>query len=88
MYKERGTCGNTLSVRKGALEHAAMSVLQYHLLTEEHSTIFSETFNREVTRITGQQSDRDRETKGRLAAIEREPANLAANLRRGVLNPL
>ncbi len=88
LHKERGTCGNTLSVRKGALEHAAMSVLQYHLLTEEHATIFAETFNREVTRITGQQSDRDRETKGRLAAIEREPANLAANMRRGVLSPL
>ena len=86
--KERGTCGNTLSVRKGAMEHAAMSVLQHHLLTEEHAKIFTETFNREVIRITGQQSDRDRETKSRLAAIERELANLAANMRRGVLSPL
>lgn len=70
------------------MEHAAMSVLQHHLLTEEHAKIFTETFNREVIRITGQQSDRDRETKSRLAAIERELANLAANVRRGVLSPL
>ena len=86
--KERGTCGNTLSVRKAALEHATISVLQHHLLTEEHAKIFTETFNWEVTRITGQQSDRDLETKGRLAAIEMELANLAANLRSGVVSPL
>lgn len=35
--KERGTCGNRLSVRKGPLETATLAVLQEHLLTEEHA---------------------------------------------------
>lgn len=86
--KERGTCGNKLSVRKGALEQAAMTVLQRHLFTEDHAKIFTETFNREVARITGQQNDRDVETRMRLAAVETELANLAVNLRSGLLSPM
>jgi hypothetical protein len=51
--KERGTCGNALSVRKGVLENAALSILQHHLFTEDHARLFAETFNREVAKITG-----------------------------------
>ena len=84
--KERGTCGNTLSVRKGALEHAAMAVLQNHLFTEEHAKIFTETFNREVAKIAGKQVDRDKATRDRLAIVEGELANLSANLLTGLLS--
>ncbi|EZP65172.1 Recombinase [Sphingomonas paucimobilis] len=85
--KERGTCGNKLSIRKGALENAALSVLQHHLFTEDHARLFVETFNREVTKITGKQIDRDRALKERLVIVEMELANLSANLLSGVLSP-
>ena len=84
--KERGTCGNTLSVRKGALEHAAMAVLQHHLFTEEHAKIFTETFNREVAKIASKQIDRDKATRDRLAIVEGELANVSANLLTGLLS--
>ena len=86
--KERGTCGNTLSVRKGALEGAAMSVLQHHLFTEDHAKLFTETFNREFSKIAGSQVDRDHATKNRLAAIEKELQNLSANLLTGLVSPM
>ncbi|MGK2911674.1 MAG: recombinase family protein, partial [Sphingobium sp.] len=86
--KERGTCGNKLSVRKGALEQAAMAVLQHHLFTEEHAKIFTETFNREVAKITGTQVDRDQVGKNRLAVIEKELENLSANLLTGLVSPM
>lgn len=44
-------------MRKGALEQAAMAVFQNHLFTEEHPKIFTETFNREVTKISGNEID-------------------------------
>lgn len=86
-HKERGTCSNTLSVRKGALEQAAMAVLQHHLLTEEHAKIFTETFNREVKKISGNEIDRERITRDRLAVIETELENLSANMLAGLLSP-
>ncbi len=85
--KERGTCGNKLSVRKGALEQAAMAVLQHHLFTEDHAKIFTETFNREVAKITGNQVDRDQALNSRLGVIEIELEHLSANLLTGLLSP-
>ena len=81
------TCGNKLSVRKGALEQAAMAVLQHHLFTEDHAKIFMETFNREVAKITGNQVDRDQALKSRLGVIETELEHLSANLLTGLLSP-
>ena len=85
--KERGTCGNRLSIRKGALENAALSVLQHHLFTEAHARLFVETFNREVARISSAQVDGNRALKERLAIVDRELANLSANMLSGVLSP-
>ncbi|WP_461160254.1 recombinase zinc ribbon domain-containing protein [Sphingobium sp. TomMM35A] len=47
--KERGTCGNALSVRKRALGQVAIGVLQHHLFIEDHSRLFAATYNRDVT---------------------------------------
>jgi site-specific DNA recombinase len=85
-HKERGTCGNTLSVRKGALEKAALSILQHHLFTEAHAKLFTETFNRQVQKLAGNHVDRNQALKDRLAVLDAEIGNLSANLLRGVVS--
>ncbi len=51
-HKERGTCSNTVSVRKGPLEAATLAILQHSLLTEDHARLFAKEFRREMARIT------------------------------------
>ncbi|RYY17173.1 MAG: recombinase family protein, partial [Alphaproteobacteria bacterium] len=84
--KERGTCSNTVSVRKGPLETATLAILQHHLLTEDHARLFAETFQREITRITNTTNARDQAVVDRLAIVSREIDNLAANMLTGVLS--
>ncbi|WP_457355133.1 recombinase family protein [Sphingomonas sp. UYP23] len=85
--KERGTCGNTVSVRKGPLETATLAVLQHHLLTEAHARLFAQEFQREVERVT-QASSRDADdASARLTVIQLEIDNLAVNMLSGVASP-
>ena len=85
--KERGTCSNTVSVRKEPLERATLAVLQHRLLTEDHARLFGEEFRREVARITNATTHRDQASVDRLAVVRREIDNLAANMLTGVLSP-
>ncbi len=85
--KERGTCGNTVSVRKSPLEVATLAVLQHHLLTDDHARLFAEEFGREVARIAEQDHRRDDAATERLVVVSRELENLTANLLSGVLSP-
>ncbi len=86
-HKERGTCSNTVSVRKGQLEAATLSILQHSLLTEEHTRLFAAEFERELERITTTASQQDRATADRLGVVTHEIENLAANMLAGVLSP-
>ena len=85
--KERGTCANTLSVRKGPLETAALAVLQHHLLTEDHAKLFAYEFRREVERVSEADSRGTDDASARLTVVEREINNLAANMLSGVASP-
>ncbi|KQN21442.1 hypothetical protein ASE86_14555 [Sphingomonas sp. Leaf33] len=42
--KERGTCGNTVSVRREPLEHATVAVFRHSLFSPEHARAFAEEF--------------------------------------------
>ncbi|WP_413071687.1 recombinase family protein [Sphingomonas sp. 1P08PE] len=85
--KERGTCTNTLSVRKGPLETATLTVLQHQLLTEEHARLFADEFRRETMRLSNTAASRDQQSTERLATVTREIDNLAANMLTGVASP-
>ena len=85
--KERGTCLNRVSVRKGSLETATLSILQHHLLTESHSRLFVEEFGREMARINATASQQGQATAERLGVVVREIENLTANMLTGVLSP-
>lgn len=85
--KERGTCGNSTTIRISRVEELALSTLQSELLTDEHAKLFATEFNREVDRLRRDESSRDGEAKQRLALLEVEVENLAANMLAGVVSP-
>ncbi len=85
--KERGTCANTASVRKAPVEAATLAVLQHHLLTEDHARLFADEFGRESARIAAATAHRDEAATDRLAVVEREIDNLAANMLTAVASP-
>ena len=85
--KERGTCSNTVSVRKEPLETATLSILQHRLLTEEHARLFADEFRREMARLTSTSARQDQSAIERLAIVSGEINNLAANMLTGVLSP-
>lgn len=74
--KERGICGNRISVRKGSLETATLAALQEHLLTEHHARLFAEEFEHGTRRL-GQRDRCDQNVaEVRLKQLETELANL------------
>ena len=85
--KERGTCSNTVSVRKGPLETATLSILQHRLLTEDHARLFAKEFKREMARLTSTSVRQDQLVIDRLAIVTREIDNLAANMLAAVASP-
>ena len=85
--KERGSCSNTVSVRKGPLETATLSILQHRLLTEDHARLFAEEFKREMARLTSTSVRQDQLVIDRLAIVTREIDNLAANMLAAVASP-
>jgi site-specific DNA recombinase len=85
--KERGTCSNTVSVRKGALEKATLSILQHHLLTEDHAQLFADEFKREMVRLTSMSVRQDQSVIERLTVVTREIDTLAVNMLAAVASP-
>jgi len=44
--RERGTCHNTLPIRRSALEQAVLSVIQHRLITPELAELFAAEFQK------------------------------------------
>lgn len=57
--KERGTCGNSTTVRISVLEDMALATLQSELMTDEHAELFNREFVREVERLRREERSRD-----------------------------
>ena len=85
--KERGTCSNTVSVRKGPIETATLSILQHQLLTEDHARLFADEFRREIARLTSISARQDQSIIDRLAVVTREIDTLAANMLASMASP-
>ena len=86
--KERGTCGNRVSVRKDPLEAATLAVLQEHLLTEKHVRLFTEEFELEMQRLGRQDAGMVHAAQHRLKQVSTELDNLYQNLLAGVASPV
>ncbi|MEG8017044.1 recombinase family protein [Sphingomonas sp. LR55] len=86
--KERGTCGNRVSVRKETLEAATLAVLQEHLLTENHVRLFIEEFEHEMQRLGRQDAGMEHAAQHRLKQVTTELDNLYQNLLAGIASPV
>jgi site-specific DNA recombinase len=85
--KERGTCSNIVSVRKGPLETATLSILQHQLLTEDHARLFADEFRREMARLTRTSTGKNQSVIERLTVVTREIDTLAVNMLAAVASP-
>lgn len=86
--KERGSCGNKVSVRKEPLETATLTALQDRLLTEDHAKLFVEEYRREAARLAQGDERRDEAGTARLKQLEIELSNLARNLVEGKVSSM
>ncbi|MDQ0836217.1 recombinase family protein [Sphingomonas faeni] len=86
--KERGTCTNTISVRKEPIETATLAILQSHLLSEEHARIFVEEFQREAARLVRLDSQANEAGQVRRQQLEMELSHLTQNLLGGLVSPI
>lgn len=86
--KERGTCGNRVSVRKEPLEAATLAVLQEHLRTEKHVRLFIEEFEHEMQRLGHQDAGMVHAAQHRLKQVTTELDNLYQNLLAGIASPV
>lgn len=85
--KERGTCGNSTTVKIAQIEQLALSTLQTELMTDEHAGLFVVEFKREVDRLRRDVRHRGVEATNRLSSLEAEIESLAANLLTGLASP-
>lgn len=86
-HKERGNCDNHVTVRKGAVEVAALGILKRHLLTDEHAKLFVEEYKREIERLEDEGTQDVSAQRARLIEVEAELSNLGQNMLIGVLSP-
>ncbi|MGK2286546.1 recombinase family protein [Pedomonas sp. V897] len=85
--KERGTCHNTLSVRRPVIEQAVLSTLQSSLLSPAQIDLFVEEYRREAARLTRTQDLLHASTIAQIDVLERQISNLLANFAQGVVSP-
>lgn len=85
--KERGNCGNKVSVRKDPIETATLSALEKDLLTEEYAKLFVKEFQLEAAHLTDRTTDRTSDARKRLSELEIELGNLTENLLAGLASP-
>ncbi len=78
--KERGTCDNRVSVRKGALEKAVLSILQGDLLKPDLAELFVAEFKREMARLARDDERQADDGKERLSELDAQIETLARNM--------
>ncbi len=69
------------------VETATLAILQEHLLTDEHVRVFIEEFERELQRLTRQDTGQHEAAQKRLKQVTTEIENLYQNLLAGLASP-
>lgn len=85
--KREGKCDSDISIRKSVIEEAALRVIQTQLMTAELAELFAQEFKREVERLRLTGNSEVERVRDRLADVEAEIRNLAANFTKGVVSP-
>ncbi|MFW2350870.1 recombinase family protein [Qipengyuania sp.] len=78
--RERGTCHNSLSIRRGEIEDAALSCIEDHLLDPKLIELFVAEVHRQTERQNRSANTNDIRNAARLKEIEGQIATLANNM--------
>ena len=78
--RERGTCHNSLSIRRGEIEKAALSCIENHLLNPKLVEMFVAEVHRQTELQNRSAETNDTRNAARLTEIEGQIATLANNM--------
>lgn len=78
--RERGTCHNSLSIRRGEIEEAALSCIENHLLDPKLIELFVAEVHRQIELQNRSADTNDTRNAARLTEIEGQIATLANNM--------
>jgi site-specific DNA recombinase len=85
--RNRGTCGNLLTIRRDVLEASVLSGLKTHLMAPELAREFAAEYHREVNRLNAlRQGDHERRMH-ELATVERQIVAIIDAIKDGLRTP-
>ena len=84
--KNKGTCDNTLTMRREVLERSVLSGLKTHLLSPELVKEFVAEFQRETNRLNAQRGQRSKAAQTELARVEAEIRYIISAVKQGMLH--
>jgi site-specific DNA recombinase len=86
--KERGTCRNTVSVRKAPLETAVLPIMKGQLLRDRQAKLFVNSFASELKRLGASRDERREADDARLAELQIRLSNFGQNSSAGMVSPM
>ena len=85
--RNKGTCENTLNIRRDELEGSVLSGLQDHLMQPALFKAFCEEFTREVNRLRTEAAASFESTRAELPRIERQIRSMVEAIKDGLYQP-
>jgi DNA invertase Pin-like site-specific DNA recombinase len=85
--RNRGTCGNRLTIRRDVLEETVLRGLKENLLQAELIGEFVTAYQQEYNRLRREQANEHRQANAELARIERQIRNIVEAVKAGMFAP-
>jgi DNA invertase Pin-like site-specific DNA recombinase len=85
--RNRGTCGNRLTIRRDVLEETVLRGLQHHLLQPERIEAFVTAYHEEYERMRGLRTDEHASSQAELVKIDRQIHNMVEAVKAGLFAP-
>ena len=85
--RNRGTCGNLLTIRRDVLETSVLSGLKTHLMDPELVKEFATEYHREVNRLNAARDDNHARWNGELVRVERQIRAIIEAIKDGLRTP-
>jgi site-specific DNA recombinase len=85
--RNRGTCGNLLTIRRDVLETSVLSGLKTHLMTPELAKEFAAEYHRELNRLNAIRAGKHEQANAELGRIQREITAIIEAIKDGLRTP-
>ena len=85
--RNRGTCGNRLTIRRDVLEETVLGGLQHHLLQPERIEAFVTAYHEEYDRLRGDRANEHASAQAELLKVDRQIHNMVEAVKAGLFAP-